>query len=284
MRAMSAAATTAPTRADVMAQAPAENFPVAARLLAGRARGHLLAIYGYARLVDDLGDEVDGDRPALLDWVDEELDRIYAGRAPEHPVMRALAPAIAACAMPEGPFRRLVDANRQDQRVTRYDTFEDLLAYCQLSAAPVGELVLWAFGAASADRVALSDRVCAALQVIEHVQDVGEDRARGRVYLPARDMADAGCRDEHLLARCAGPELRAVLRVQADRAGALLAAGGPLVRSLPARARPAVAGFVAGGRATLAALRAADFDVLGARPRRTRPGFAVAFARAVAGR
>ena len=85
-----------------------------------------------------------------------------------------------ACRLPPGPFERLIEANRLDQVVTRYETFAQLLGYCQLSAAPVGELVLHVFGAATPERIALSDRICAGLQIIEHLQDIAEDHARGR--------------------------------------------------------------------------------------------------------
>jgi squalene synthase HpnC len=229
-----------PDRGAVMTQAGDENFPVALWLLGPRLRRHLLAIYGFARLVDDVGDEVAGDRPALLDRIERELD------APEHAVMRELARTVRACALPREPFLRLIEANRRDQVVTRYDSLDELLDYCQLSAAPVGELVLHVFGAATPERIALSDRICAALQLIEHLQDVEEDRARGRVYIGAFDAA--------------------------GHARALLEQGAPLVRLLRGRARLAVAGFVAGGRVAL--------DTLEGRPR----GFAAAYVRAVMGR
>jgi squalene synthase HpnC len=273
-----------PARAAVMSQAGDENFPVASRLLGRRARRHLLAIYGFARLVDDIGDEAEGDRLALLDWADEELDRVYAGQGPEHPVMRALAPTVRECALPAEPFRRLIEANRSDQAVTRYDSFDELLDYCRLSAAPVGELVLHVFGAATTERLALSERICAGLQVTEHLQDIAEDYARGRVYLPADDLARFGCDEDDLRAATATPELRALIAFEADRARALLAHGAPLARRLSPRPGLAVAAFVAGGRAALDALARAGYDVLAERARPTRRGFAASFARGVAGR
>jgi len=273
-----------PEAGTIMSQAGAENFPVASRLLGARYRRPLLAIYGFARLVDDTGDEAAGDRVALLDEIEAQLEGIYAGRAPAHAVMRELAWAVRACALPEGPFRRLVQANRRDQLVTRYQTFEELLDYCQLSAAPVGELVLHVFGAATPQRVALSDRVCAGLQVIEHLQDVGEDYARGRVYLPAEELAAAGCAESELGAPVTSPPLRAVVAQLAGRCGSMLEAGAPLVRELRGRPRLAVAGFVAGGRSTLAAIEAARYDVLGVAARRSRRGFALAALKAVIGR
>jgi phytoene/squalene synthetase len=198
-----------------MVQARTENFPVALRLLRRRHREALLAIYGYARLVDDIGDEYEGDRLAALDSIEAELDE------PRHPVMRELA----RHDLPRGPLLRLLGANRRDQAVTRYETFDELLDYCQLSAAPVGELVLHVFGAATPERVALSDKVCAALQIVEHLGDVEEDAARGRSYIT----------------HPGAPEL----------ARTLFAEGAPLVKTLPGRPRLAVAAFVAGGRHAL---------------------------------
>jgi phytoene/squalene synthetase len=218
-----------PTRAAVMVQAREENFPVALWLLGPRLRRHLLAVYGFARLVDDVGDELTGDRLALLDQIEHELDE------PRHEVMLTLAATIRECRLPRGPFLRLIEANRRDQVVTRYESLEELLDYCQLSAAPVGELVLHVFGAATPERIALSDRICSALQIIEHLQDVDEDRARGRFYLgppttPNRPFAGT------------------------SEARALLEQGAPLVAQLRGRARLAVAGFLAGGRVALDAL------------------------------
>jgi squalene synthase HpnC len=266
------ATATLPTRDAVMTQARDENFPVASRLVARDTRGHLLAIYGFARLVDDVGDEAQGDRLALLDQIEQELDALYAGRPPQHDVLRSLAPTVQACALPAEPFRRLIEANRRDQVVKRYETFDELLGYCQLSAAPVGELVLRVFGAATPQRIALSDRVCAGLQVTEHLQDVAEDYARGRVYLPREDLAHFGCSDEQVAG--GGEALRAVLSFEAVRARMLLAAGAPLARQLPWRARLAVAGFVAGGLAALDELAG----------RRRSASFAAAFLRTVAAR
>jgi squalene synthase HpnC len=250
-----------------------ENFPVATRLLPARHRAHLLNVYGYARLVDDIGDEAPPDeRTGLLDLVDRDLDRIYAGTAAEIPVMRDLARTVGECAVPAEPLRRLVRANRQDQVVTRYATFGELLDYCTLSADPVGHIVLHVFGAATPARLRLSDRICSALQIIEHCQDVGEDHRDGRIYLPQDDLRRFGCSEDDLAAAVTPTRLRGVIAVQAGRAARLLAEGAPLVRSLPGFARVAVAGYAAGGHAALAALDRRAYDVLNGppRPRRTR--------------
>lgn len=268
-----------PSADAVLEQASAENFRVASRALPRAEREHLVALYGYARLVDDIGDEHPGDRAAQLDWVERELDAIYAGRAPTHPLMARVARTIEARALPRAPFDRLIAANRQDQAVTRYADFDALLAYCDLSAAPVGELVLRIFGQATPERIALSDRVCAGLQVVEHLQDVSEDFAMGRVYLPQDDLAACGCTEADLAAPAASPALRAAMARVGARAAQLLSAGPLLVRELPRRPAIAVAGFTGGGRAALRALRAADWDVLAQRPRPSRLTVARAVAR-----
>ncbi len=278
-------AASAPSYTTIMDQAREENFPVASRLLPARQRRQLLAIYGVARLIDDVGDEATGDRGELLDWLDAELDRVAAGTQPEHPAMRSLAAAWRGTTLPLAPFRALVEANRQDQEVSRYDTFEQLLDYCRLSAAPVGELVLNVFAAATADRLELSERVCAGLQVVEHIQDVAEDYGRKRIYMPRADLERFGCSETDLTGPTATPAVRLLLAFESARARELLAAGGPLARSLPVRPRVAVACFVAGGRAALDALAQASYDVLGASPsRRSRRDFARGFARATLGR
>jgi squalene synthase HpnC len=239
-----------PTRDQVMPQARRENFTVASAVLGRRRARHLLAIYGFARLVDDVGDEAAGDRAALLDVVAVELRRAFAEpglEPPQHPLMQELAATVHECRLPIGPFERLIEANRMDQLLTRYESFPQLLDYCQLSAAPVGELVLGVFGAATANRVALSDRVCAGLQVVEHLQDIAEDFSRGRVYMPREDLERFGCGEQDLAAAQPSANLRALISFEATRARALLGSGGPLARTLPPAPRLAVAGFAAGG-------------------------------------
>jgi squalene synthase HpnC len=270
----SAELASAPAFDAVMAQARDENFPVAMGVLGARRRLQLMSLYGFARLVDDAGDEAAGDRLALLDAIEADLDRLFAAGSPEHPVLRALVPTVRTLGLPAEPFRRLIEAGRRDQVVVRYPTFEALLDYCQLSAAPVGELVLHVFGAATRDRIQLSDRVCAGLQVAEHLQDVAEDRARGRVYLPAEDLERFGCTDQQLLARVPSREFAELMAFEVTRARALLAEGAPLIRLLGPRPALAVAGFVAGGRAALDAVVEARYDVLGGRPRPSRRSFA----------
>ncbi|HMA47183.1 MAG TPA: squalene synthase HpnC [Frankiaceae bacterium] len=271
--------------ADVLAQAAGENFPVAAAFLPRPVGAHLRALYGYARLVDDLGDEAPGDRSAALDVLAADLERVWTTGSPELPVLAALVPTVRACALPPEPFRDLLAANRADQTTTRYATFDELLAYCRLSADPVGRLVLGVFGATTPERVALSDRVCTALQLFEHWQDVGEDYRRGRVYLPGEDLRRFGVTGRDLGEPAAGSALRRLLAFEVGRARDLLDAGTPLVATLRGTARLAVAGFVGGGRAAQEAIVRAGYDVLGRptvprRHRVARHALAVLLARA----
>ena len=268
----------APTRAEVMPKASAENFTVATLLLPTSKRRSMLGIYGFARLVDDAGDEAAGDRTALLDWLEADVGRMFDGVA-IHPLLRRLAPAVREHGLPRGPFLRLVAANRQDQEVSRYATYEELAAYCDLSANPVGELVLHVFAAATRDRVALSDSVCTALQLAEHWQDVGEDFRRGRIYLPLEEMERFGVTEGDLDGGTASPVLKELLAFEIDRARQLLDRGVELVRSLSGIAQLAVAGYVGGGRSALDAIEASDYDVLRAAPKAARGSRLAATAR-----
>ena len=255
-----------PGEAAVLPLAAHENFPVALALVGRRTRAHLTAIYGFARLADQVGDEAPGDRLALLDRLEQDLDRVFDGE-PEHPLLQRLAPTVRACGLPREPFLRLIEANRRDQGTVAYQTFDELLGYCALSANPVGELVLHVFGAASPERIELSDSVCTGLQLVEHWQDVAEDFRRGRVYLPAEDLARFGVVPADLGAEHAGRPLRELLAFEVERARGLLDEGAPLVGRLRGRARLAVAGYVGGGRANADAIVAAGYDVLPGPPR-----------------
>lgn len=258
-----------PDESAILSLAARENFSVASLLLGRATRAHLTAVYGFARLVDQLGDEVHGDRLALLDHFERDLHRVFDGD-PQQPLLQRLAPTVRACGLPREPFLRLIEANRRDQRTSVYGTFGELLEYCDLSANPVGELVLHVFGAATPDRIALSDRVCTALQLVEHWQDVGEDFRRGRIYLPAEELERFGVDPEELGAGEASGPLRRLLQFQVERARGLLDEGAPLVGRLGGRARLAVAGYVGGGRAALDKIADANYDVLSRTPRASR--------------
>jgi squalene synthase HpnC len=263
------------------AKAGAENFPVALRLLPARHRRHLMAVYAFARTTDDAGDLAPpGERLDLLAELARDVRRLYACQeaaapddrtagphGPRLDTVRGLAEVVADGAVPMQPFLDLIQANVQDQTVSRYETFDELVGYCRLSANPVGRIVLHVFGAYSDRRAELSDSICTGLQLAEHLQDVGEDMRAGRIYLPAEDMRAYGCTEEDLLVSSAGPPLRRLIGFQVGRARALIDAGAPLVGTLRGTARVAVAGYVAGGRAALAAITAAGHDVLSVTPR-----------------
>ena len=309
----------------VLDKAGAENFPVAPFFMPRSMRDGLMAVYGFARLVDDAGDgdladprataeqlgvraesyaaatlpdaapaapgstdtatdaatatdadtaDDTGFRLALLDGLEADLDRAFetvlgspGAEPPRHPLMAALCPVIDRHGLTPEPFRALIQANRVDQTTSRYATFEDLLGYCELSANPVGLLVLQLAGLATPERIRRSDAVCSALQVVEHLQDVAEDRGRDRIYLPAEDMTRFGVAEADLDAAHAGPALRALVAYEAQRAGELLDQGAPLVGTVQGRLRLLLAGFTAGGRAALAAVAEAGNDVLAGAPK-----------------
>ncbi|MCS0638023.1 squalene synthase HpnC [Streptomyces sp. LP05-1] len=266
-------------------KATEENFPVAPFFLPRAWRDDLMAVYGFARLVDDIGDgdlapggadarylgvtpEDADDRLALLDAFEADLRRVFDS-TPAHPLLRALAPTVRRRALDPEPFLGLIRANRQDQRVRRYETYEELLGYCRLSADPVGRLVLAVTGTSTPERVRRSDAVCTALQIVEHLQDVAEDLARDRIYLPAEDLRRFRVTEDDLARPSAGASVRALVAFEAERARELLADGVPLVASVPGRLRLLLAGFVAGGLAALDAIRDAHYDVLPGPPRAT---------------
>ncbi|MEU6244159.1 squalene synthase HpnC [Streptomyces sp. NPDC047024] len=264
-------------------KATSENFPVAPFFLPRAWRDDLMAVYGFARLVDDIGDgdlapggadarvlgvpEADAkDRLAVLDAFEADLRRVFDA-TPRHPLLRRLQPTVRRRRISPEPFLGLIAANRQDQLVKRYETYDDLRAYCELSANPVGRLVLAVTGTTTPERVRLSDAICTALQIVEHLQDVAEDLGRDRIYLPAEDMKRFHVQESDLTAGSAGASVRALVAFEAQRARELLNEGAPLVGSVHGRLKLLLAGFVAGGRAAVDAIAAAGFDVLPGPPR-----------------
>jgi squalene synthase HpnC len=248
--------------ASAMSQMTAENFPVALRILPRRPRQQLRSVYQYARFVDDVGDEALGNRVQLLDRIEQDVRELPNGRPTLAPVV-GLRELVAQQGVPLDVLVDLIEANRMDQHVLRYETFADLMAYCRLSAAPVGRLVLYVANSVSPQNLALSDAICAGLQVLEHCQDVGEDARAGRIYLPGEELRAARVSESDLGLASTSPALRRVIATQVDRAADLIESGRPLVGHLRGWARLAVAGYVAGGLATVGALRSAHHDVLG---------------------
>jgi squalene synthase HpnC len=256
-----------------------ENFPVAMRVLPRDVRADLTAVYRFARYVDNVGDESSGDRLRSLEAVATDLQRLYDGRAAEIAEVEGLRTVVNRCDVPIDPWLALVEANVMDQRRTRYDSFEDLLGYCELSANPVGRVVLHVFGQATPERIALSDRVCTALQLIEHWQDLREDYLQDRVYVPQEDLRRFGVAEADLDRAKATPALAALVRFETDRALAWLDAGALLVGTLRGWARVAVSGYVNGGRAAAWQLRKCGHDPLGGVPKPTSAQVAATWAR-----
>jgi squalene synthase HpnC len=249
-----------------------ENFNVATWFLPQKLRPHFYSIYAYCRISDDLGDEV-GDplrSLSLLDEWERELDACYAG-SPRHPVFVALRPTILACGIPRDPFANLLTAFRQDQTVTRYKTFDDLLGYCVNSANPVGRLVLYACGYADPERQQLSDFTCTALQLANFWQDVVVDYSKGRIYLPLDDLKQHQVAEADVGARRFSPMFRELMRFEVERARKWFVSGRPLLRSVDRELAIDIELFSRGGEEILNCIARQDYDVLRARPVISKP-------------
>jgi squalene synthase HpnC len=252
--------------AEVAARAAGENFPVGSILFPRGLRPHIRALYCYARFVDELGDSYQGDRLAALDELEAQVVQTFEGE-PSWPVLSNVQPTIREFGLPREPFLRLIEANRIDQRVAAYETWDDLKHYCVHSADPCGRLVLGVLRKLDdAEVVAASDSVCTGLQLVNFLQDVPRDLELGRVYLPVEDLSRFG-----------GPaldrpsdELRALLRFESERASALLRAGEVLRARIGGRLGRAVGLFARGGLAALEALEAANWDIFTQRPKPSR--------------
>ena len=262
-----------------LARSHYENFTVISRFAPRQHRPALEAVYAFCRHTDDLGDEAQGDRVALLDEWEAELDRALTltlsqrergmeGSA--HPIMVALQDTIRHARIPEEPFRKLIEANRMDQGTGRFETYADVLHYCDHSANPVGRMVLHVLGEATEENVRLSDATCTALQLANFWQDVARDYTMGRIYIPLEDIRAFGCTEEQVANGVADMAFRDLMRFEVDRAQALFEEGLPLATRLSGRARLAVALFSKGGMRVLDAIRKQDYDVLSERPVVTR--------------
>jgi len=244
-----------------------ENFSVATWFLPARLRQHFFNVYAYCRISDDLGDEVGDPGVALrlLDQWEAELDDCYAGQ-PHHPVFVALAETVRAFDIPRQTFVDLLTAFRQDQTVSRYPTFDDLLGYCRNSANPVGHLVLYVCGYRDAERQALSDFICTALQLANFWQDVSSDYARGRIYLPLEDMQRFGVTEDDIAAQRNTPAFCDLLRFEVARARDWFQKGLPLVAKVNRELAVDLELFSRGGLEILRAIETQGFKVLGDRP------------------
>jgi squalene synthase HpnC len=257
-----------------LARSHYENFSVASWFLPKGLQQHFFNVYAYCRISDDLGDEV-GDPAASLRLLDEweaELNACYSHAShsnagqPRHPVFVALAETVRELEIPKHEFVDLLTAFRQDQRVTRYETFDDLLGYCQNSANPVGHLVLYLCGYRDAERQQLSDYTCTALQIANFWQDVTRDYAKGRIYLPLEDLRRFGVSEATIRAGENSREFREMMRFEVERARQWFAHGVPLVGKVSGKLAIDIELFSRGGQEVLNAIERQDYAVLGRRP------------------
>jgi squalene synthase HpnC len=269
-----------------------ENFSVATWFLPKHLHQHFFNVYAYCRISDDLGDET-GDTQvslALLDRWEQELDATYALLAGagqgvvRHPVFIALTETIRVCAIPKHEFSDLLTAFRQDQTVTRYESFDALLGYCTNSANPVGHLVLHLCGYSDSERQQLSDFTCTALQLANFWQDVSVDWKKGRVYLPLEDLRRFGVSEEQVARGEFNGQFRELMRFEVERAREWFERGLPLVKMVNRSLALDLELFSRGGMAILRAIEKQDYNVLASRPSLSKLRKAELALRAVAGR
>jgi len=244
-----------------------ENFSVATWFLPARLRQHFYNVYAYCRISDDLGDET-GDKSAslhLLDAWEEELNACYQG-TPRHPVFVALANTVRLFDIPKQTFADLLIAFRQDQSVSRYESFEDLLGYCRYSANPVGRLVLYVCGYRDAERQQLSDFTCTALQLANFWQDVTRDYEKGRIYLPLEDLRRFGVSEQDIAASRNTHAVCEMMRFEVRRARDWFRRGLSLAAKVDRGLSIDIELFSRGGLEILNAIERQGYNVLGNRP------------------
>jgi squalene synthase HpnC len=249
-----------------------ENFTVASWLLPRRLRQHFCNVYAWCRWSDDLADETGQPQYSLelLDWWEEQLQACYAGDA-RHPVFVALSQTIREFEIPIDPFADLLAAFRQDQRQTRYETFDELTAYCDKSACPVGQIVLRLGRCHTHETVLLSDWICTGLQLVNFWQDVARDwRERGRSYIPQSTLRAFDCDETVIASGTATGAFRRVMELETTRAETFLRAGAPLVKMVSPELRVDVDLFLQGGLQVVRAIRRQQYDVLSRRPSVTK--------------
>lgn len=261
--------------AEEIARGHDENFPVAFMLAPRDVRADIRTIYAYCRVTDDIGDAGDAtrdERVAMLDAWEDDLLRCWGG-APHDPVLLALQGVVRRRRLDPEPFRALIEANRMDQRISRWQTHDDLIEYCRHSAIPVGRMVLGVLGIHDPRCEHLSDATCAGLQLVNFWQDIRRDLdERDRVYLPAEDMAIFGVTVDDLREHQASPAMRELIRMEVWRARALLIEGAPLRAEVPRRVRPDIAMFTSGGLWVCDAIARQGFDTIARRPAPGRSG------------
>ena len=268
-----------------LAQTHYENFSVATWFLPKKLRQDFFNVYAYCRISDDLGDEV-GDPNASLALLDQwqvELDACYAG-TPRHPVFVALAETVQKFTIPKHEFSDLLIAFRQDQTVTRFETFDDVLAYCHYSANPVGHLVLYLCGYSDPERQQLSDFTCTALQLANFWQDVSVDYEKGRIYLPLEDLRRYRVSEEDIKQKRNTPAFCEMMKFEVNRAREWFDRGLPLIGRVNKELAVDLELFSRGGQEILNAIERQNFAVLGHRPVISKPRKLALVARAALGK
>jgi len=250
-----------------LARSHYENFSVASWFLPSRLKQHFFNVYAYCRISDDLGDEVGDARASLelLDAWEAELNACFSG-SPRHPVFVALTETVRQLDIPKQPFADLLTAFRQDQHVTRYPRFEDLLGYCRNSANPVGRLVLYVCGYRDGERQGLSDFTCTALQLANFWQDVSVDYGKGRIYLPLEDLERFGVREDDIAGQSNTPAFCQMMKFEVERARDWFRQGLPLVQKVDRELAIDIELFSRGGQEILNAIERQGGAVLGRRP------------------
>jgi squalene synthase HpnC len=244
-----------------------ENFHVVSFLLPKRLHQDFYNVYAFCRWADDLGDEMGDSEESLrlLAWWRSELEAMYRGQS-AHPVFVALRSTVEKHSIPSTPFERLIRAFEQDQRITRYRTWEEVFAYCDNSANPVGHLVLYLCGYRDAERQALSDHTCTALQLANFWQDVTIDLEKDRIYLPLALLEKHGYSEHELFARRFDSRFARVMEESVGVADELFRRGLPLIGTVNRRLALDLELFSRGGLAILEKIRAQEYDVLRQRP------------------
>ena len=250
-----------------------ENFPVASVFCPPRLRPAIVAIYAFARTADDMADE--GDAPAqarLDDLAAYRADLVAVASGLAHSarwsgVFEPLGRAIAKFTLPVGLLADLLDAFEQDVVKQRYASDAELMDYCRRSANPVGRLLLHLYGVSDAQALAQSDQICTALQLINFWQDLGQDIARGRIYLPADACASHGVDEPQLVELRHNSNTINLIAAHAQQARAMMLKGSQLVRKLPGRGGWELRLVVQGGLRILDKIEALGFDTLRQRPK-----------------
>lgn len=252
-----------------------ENFTVASFLLPRQVRQDFYPVYSFCRWADDLGDESPDNQTALAaldDW-NSQLDDCYQGRA-EHPIFIALKPIVEEYSIPKSLFADLISAFRLDQTQKEYDSREDLLDYCKLSANPVGRIVLHLAQTTDEESLTLSDKICTGLQLANHWQDVARDKRRmtsngasdSRRYVPLNDMISCGYSLEEFQNEVYNPAFIEMMSRLCDWADSYFTEGSPLVSRVPRSFKTDIKLFVMGGQKIVEAIRRVDFNVWSNRP------------------